>query len=234
MRDSRVSATQNGEPAKNLVKTRNYISFTTTKTITVITGIASGTYIMSEVSAPEGYQKAADIRITVDDKGNVTSSGAMDGAVVVMIDDPFPVTPTPTPTGTVTPTPSPESTPTPTPGGGGKNKVTPTPGGGGSSKVTPTPTPKGGKGAVTPTPGGGGSNKVTPTPGGGNNNNPTPTPSKGRTTPPQGNGGNGRGLDRSPQTGDNNTAAIFAVAGLISMAALAVVTVIEKKKKKDQ
>ncbi len=237
MRDSRVSATQDGKEAKDLIKTRNYISFTTTKTITVITGIASGTYIMSEVSAPEGYQKAADIRITVDDEGKVTSSGAMDGAVVVMIDDPFPVTPTPTPTVTVTPTPSPKATVTPTPTPkGGKKKVTPTPGGGGSNKVTPTPTPKGGKGSVTPTPGGGGSNKVTPTPGGGDNNNPTPTPSKGRPTPAAGNGGgnNGRSLDRSPQTGDNNTAAIFAVAGLISMAALAVVTVIEKKKKKDQ
>ncbi|MBQ9865513.1 MAG: hypothetical protein IJM34_00675 [Lachnospiraceae bacterium] len=269
MRDSRVSATQDGETAKDLKKTRNYISFTTTKSITVITGIASGTYVMSEVSAPEGYQKAPDIKITVDDEGNVTCDGEMDGAVVVMIDDPFPVTPTPTPTDTptptptVTPTPGPdqptvtptptdtptptptttESTPTPTPKGG-KKKVTPTPGGGSSGKVTPTPTPEntptptpdgGGSGRVTPTPGDGGNGKVTPTPSSGKGGRPTPTPFGGNGGNGGNNGNGGRGsLDRSPQTGDHNTAGVFAIAGMISLAALAVVTFIEKKKKEDK
>ena len=269
MRDSRVSATQDGATAKDLKKTRNYISFTTTKSITVITGIASGTYVMSEVSAPEGYQKAPDIKITVDDEGNVTCDGEMDGAVVVMIDDPFPVTPTPTPTDTptptptVTPTPGPdqptvtptptdtptptptttESTPTPTPKGG-KKKVTPTPGGGSSGKVTPTPTPEntptptpddGGSGRVTPTPGDGGNGKVTPTPSSGKGGRPTPTPFGGNGGNGGNNGNGGRGsLDRSPQTGDHNTAGVFAIAGMISLAALAVVTFIEKKRKENK
>ena len=256
MRDSRVSATQDGKPAKDLKQTKDFISFTTTKSITVITGIASGDYTMSEVSAPEGFQKAEDIKINVDDNGKVTATGAMSGAIVVMIDDPFPTEPTPTPnpeeptptpnpeeptvTPTVTPSPTVTSTPTPTPKGG-KKKVTPTPGGGSSTEVTPTPTPgdEGGRNRVTPTPGGGGSNRVTPTPAGGKGGRVTPTPAGGNGGGSNGGGNNGggnggRGLDRSPQTGDHNTAGVFAVAGLISLAALAVVTIIEKKKKEEQ
>ncbi|MBR6256989.1 MAG: hypothetical protein IKR23_06365 [Lachnospiraceae bacterium] len=252
MRDSRVSATQDGKPAKDLKQTKDFISFTTTKTITVITGIASGEYTMSEVSAPEGFQKAEDIKITIDDNGKVTATGAMSGAIVVMIDDPFPTEPTPTPTPTeptpgpeeptVTPTPTGTSTPTPTPKGG-KKKVTPTPGGGSGKTVTPTPTPGGsGNGSVTPTPGGGGNGSVTPTPVGGKGGKVTPTPAGGNGSGSNGggngsNGGggkNGRGLDRSPQTGDHNTAGVFAAAGLISLAALAVVTIIEKKKREEQ
>ena len=243
MRDSRVTATQAGVTAKNLVKTKNYIYFTTTTDITIITGIASGDYTMSEVTAPDGYQKAADIKINVDDEGNVTAGGNMKGAVVVMIDDPFPVTPTPSPepTGPVTPTPSPEPTgpvtPTPGPDDGdttptptkkaGK-KVTPTPGGGdGGSGSTPTPTPGDENGSnPTPTPGGdGGSNRTTPTPGGGSKGRPTPVPENSKS---------GRNLDRSPQTGDRNTPVVFATAGLISLACLAVVTIIEKKKKEEE
>lgn len=244
MRDSRVTATQAGATAKDLVKTKNYISFTTTTDITIITGIASGDYTMSEVTAPDGYQKAADIKINVDDEGNVTAGGNMKGAVVVMIDDPFPVAPTPAPepTGPVTPTPSPEPTgpvtptpgpddedSTPTPTNKPRKKVTPTPGGGdgGSNESTPTPTPGDENGSnPTPTPGGdGGNNRTTPTPGGGSKGRPTPAPEGSK---------NGRNLDRSPQTGDRNTPIVFATAGLISLACLAVVTIIEKKKKEEE
>ncbi len=248
MRDSRVSATQAGVTAKNLVKTKNYIAFTTTTDITVITGIASGDYTMSEVTAPDGYQKAADIKINVDDEGNVTAGGNMKGAVVVMIDDPFAVSPTPspepTPTEEVTPTPEPtptgditptpgeddDSTPTPT---RGKKKPTPTP----ANENTPTPTPGGdGDGGPTPSGGGNGGGGTTPTPSGGSKGRPTPTPAGGGNGGNGGgNGGNGggRNLDRSPQTGDHNTPIVFAVAGLISLACLGVVTIIEKKKKEE-
>ncbi|MBR5421490.1 MAG: hypothetical protein IK115_10110 [Lachnospiraceae bacterium] len=141
LRDSRVRVTQGGQPARDLDVSRRAIRFTTVSgNLTVITGIPSGSYTLTEIEAPEGYKLSRPVHFTVDADGKVTSSGEVRGATVVMIDDPYPATPTPTPSPTVKPTPTKKATVTPTP----TKKVTPTP----TKKGSPTPTKKV---SVTPT-----------------------------------------------------------------------------------
>ena len=90
-----------------------------------------GTYTLSEISAPEGYDVAADIEFTVTEDGKVTINKEPVEDLTVTMTDKKKQTSTPTPTPVVTPTPTPNTTtPTPTPA------PTPKP----TPVETPTPT----------------------------------------------------------------------------------------------
>ena len=76
-----------------LEQSGNTIRYISGSTPTTITGLPFGTYTMSEVTAPDGYQTATDIRFTIAQDGTVTgsavtSSAATGHAVVTMLDGP--------------------------------------------------------------------------------------------------------------------------------------------------
>ena len=89
-----------------------------------------GIYILYEVDAPDGYEKAAEIEFTITTDGKLTINNETVEILTVTMTDKKKQTPTPTPV--VTPTPTPVVTPTPTPG-----TTTPTP----TPAATPKPTP---------------------------------------------------------------------------------------------
>lgn len=73
-------------------------------------------YILYEVDAPDGYEKAAEIEFTVTTDGKLTINKKTVEILTVTMTDKKKQTSTPTPTPVVTPTPTPNTTaPTPTP-----------------------------------------------------------------------------------------------------------------------
>ena len=80
-------------------------SWTTDGSVKKFTGLAHGEYVLREIEAPNDYQKANDIKFTVNDNA---------GTIKVYMYDSKKVTPTPTPNPTPTPTVTPTVTPVPT------------------------------------------------------------------------------------------------------------------------
>jgi len=63
--------------AESVVKSGNTITWTSTANAAQITNLPEGSYILSEVSAPAGYKKAADIAITLNEKNTTSLTGSV-------------------------------------------------------------------------------------------------------------------------------------------------------------
>ncbi|MDE5793050.1 MAG: hypothetical protein K2H66_05950, partial [Oscillospiraceae bacterium] len=63
------------------------ISYKTTGKKVTIYGLPAGDYTLTEESAPEGYEKAEEIKFTIDETGKVSSDDLDDTGVIVMNDD---------------------------------------------------------------------------------------------------------------------------------------------------
>lgn len=74
--------------ASDVVKDTTSITFTTTGNTVNITGVPCGDYIITEIAAPSGYKKAADIKLNVaeDTDGTVTCANMVNG-VITMVDE---------------------------------------------------------------------------------------------------------------------------------------------------
>ena len=92
---SKVTAKQNGADAKDLKVTSASVSFTSVEDYkTVVSGLEAGQYVLTETTAPGGYEKAEAITFTVGTDGKV-SYGSVTGSDTVVMEDKA-TTPTPT------------------------------------------------------------------------------------------------------------------------------------------
>ena len=93
---SKVTAKQNGADAKDLKVTSSSVTFTSVDDYeTVVSGLEAGTYVLTETTAPGGYEKAESITFTVGTDGKV-SYGSITGSDTVVMEDKAKTTPAPT------------------------------------------------------------------------------------------------------------------------------------------